>query len=324
MRTPSLQLLATAGLALALTACNPEHAGPLRFSQDATFAGNVRVKAATFEKGREEYALYCRQCHGDTGKGNGHSSFGLNPPPRDLTQGMYKFGWVVDGLPSDSELRRIVTGGLHGTAMLAWDVPDRELDPIIQYIKTFALDQWTTGHLGSPVVPSGPDPWQGRVAQAVVRGREVYHSSAQCWSCHPAYETNQEMADARGTTNFRPATSFPVPKMSGYLHDGRQVSITPPDFTWSPLRSIRDGHDLEDLYRLIGAGIPGTAMPSWKGAMPEEDLWAVAHYVKALRDTAGTARASQLRDAVESQPPVTPASAPAPAATTPPSTGAGL
>ena len=38
--------------------------------------------------------------------------------------GIYKFGSVAAGqLPTDDDFVRIIRGGLHGTAMLAWDVP---------------------------------------------------------------------------------------------------------------------------------------------------------------------------------------------------------
>ena len=29
-------------------------------------------------------------------------------------------------------------------------------------------------------------------------------------------------------------------------------------------------------------------MPSWKGSLPEEDLWALAYYVRSLADLRGT------------------------------------
>jgi mono/diheme cytochrome c family protein len=38
----------------------------------------------------------------------------------------------------------------------------------------------------------------------------------------------------------------------------------------------------EDLYRVISAGVGGAAMPTWKGAIPEENLWALAYYVQSL------------------------------------------
>jgi mono/diheme cytochrome c family protein len=33
---------------------------------------------------------------------------------------------------------------------------------------------------------------------------------------------------------------------------------------------------------VVGAGVGGTAMPTWKGALREEDLWAVARYVEGV------------------------------------------
>jgi mono/diheme cytochrome c family protein len=53
----------------------------------------------------------------------------------------------------------------------------------------------------------------------------------------------------------------------------------PPDFTWHQLRA---GITTADLFQTIASGIKGTAMPQWKGAIPDEDLWALAHYVEDL------------------------------------------
>ena len=32
----------------------------------------------------------------------------------------------------------------------------------------------------------------------------------------------------------------------------------------------------------MAAGVGGAAMPSWKGAIPEENLWALTYYVQSL------------------------------------------
>lgn len=37
-----------------------------------------------------------------------------------------------------------------------------------------------------------------------------------------------------------------------------------------------------DLYRTISRGIPGTAMPSWKHRLTEDERWAVLHYIKTF------------------------------------------
>ena len=52
----------------------------------------------------------------------------------------------------------------------------------------------------------------------------------------------------------------------------------------------------EDLYRVIGAGIGGAAMPTWKGALPEENLWALVYYVQSLVQLRGTPEALRMHE----------------------------
>src|SRR5262249_61225137 len=79
--------------------------------------------------------------------------------------------------------------------------------------------------------------------------------------------------------------------------------------TAPPLGTLVDGVEYtapmqrEDLYRTIGAGIGGAAMPQWKGALPEESLWALVYYVQSLVATRGTPAALELRQKLDSQGP---------------------
>src|SRR5437867_1761932 len=108
------------------------------FREPLKLGGKV-ISADTLNEGQRRFMLYCRPCHGEKGDGKGPSSPGLRPPPRDFTLGTFKFGAVPGGtLPHDEDIVRIVRNGLHGTAMLAWDVPEQDLQNIIQYIKTFS------------------------------------------------------------------------------------------------------------------------------------------------------------------------------------------
>ena len=76
--------------------------------------------------------------------------------------------------------------------------------------------------------------------------------------------------------------------------------VPPPDFLFHKVKTaypvgsmVRDENDVRsryteehqrtDLYRTITAGIGGAAMPTWKEALPEEDLWALAYYVVSMR-----------------------------------------
>src|SRR5262249_14773493 len=166
--------------------------------------------------------------------------------------------------------------------------------------KTFS-PRWKDEEPGEALKPS-PDPYgAARKAEAIGLGKKIYHGLAQCWVCHPAYTTRQDMHDAAKElrhveqTEFRDDLYNPALKDSDYEipgEAGKKLNILPPDFTVQQLRSIRDGHELEDFYRVIGSGIGGTAMPQWKGtgAITEGQMWGGGGYVKSLyhlRDTAG-------------------------------------
>jgi mono/diheme cytochrome c family protein len=269
------------------------------------------VSADVLNRGRVAYMQYCRACHGDKGDGKGPAAPGLRPPPRDFTKGSFKFAGVLDQkLPRDEDLVRIVRSGLHGTAMLGWDVPDRKLDEIIQYIKTLS-DKWKEDDaVGDPVVPAGDSWGSRREKDAVARGKTLYHGFAQCLGCHPAYATKQEIFDASkatlgtGTTDFREAMYLPELKDSEY-----GVKILPPDFLFNELRSINPDTQLQDLYRILVAGVTGAAMPAWNPvSLPnkETDVWALAYYVRSLVDLKGTRDAEELRQRLAMQAPFTP------------------
>lgn len=239
------------------------------------------IPPASLERGRRAYLLYCVSCHGVDGDGRGPAAVGLVPAPRDLRRGEFKFASVPAGrLPTDADLARTVGGGLPGTAMLpAQDVGARTLDDLVQYLKTFS-PRWVERRPGEPI-PISPDPWGvTRAREAAARGSKVYHALAQCASCHPAYAGAEEIRAANleflgRDVPPRPDATFPVAKESAW-----GAPAWPPDFRRDALRA---GETLPDLYRTIAAGVGGTAMPTWKGALSEDDLWALAYYVRSLR-----------------------------------------
>ena len=40
----------------------------------------------------------------------------------------------------------------------------------------------------------------------------------------------------------------------------------------------------KDIYRTIMRGVPGSSMPSWQGALTEEEAWSVVQYVKGFSE----------------------------------------
>jgi mono/diheme cytochrome c family protein len=389
--------------------------------------GNVVEEGHTYSpaelnKGRHAYVHYCYACHGMNGDGKGPASHGLRPPPRDFRIGAFKFGAVRSGeKPNDEDFMRIVRGGLHGTAMLPWDIANDELWLLVQFIKTFpqppcnpftadaacsdrlakypdhSLDPkelkqgrlvvrkgggpilvvksvqgeqascanpdgsgdpesipiaeltfpsfWeevgTAGKAkgklkptGAPVRVPDTDPWAGKVEQAIKKGEELYHFTAQCANCHPAFVTKSEFHAAALALDPNAKPSFREGMYDSLVLTGDKnpygVNLLPPDFTLNPLRSIRrpthegDDKDMElrDLYRLIASGVGGV-MPQWTDALQPEQIWALAHYVKSLKNLSlpeNREKRNALKDKLTNQAPFNP---PAPKEETKPATDEG-
>ena len=262
-----------------LVACD----GTSRFKENKIFAGGKVVDTSKLALGQTTYLEYCIQCHGADGKGNGPAAPGLLPPPRDLTQGLYKFPWVAYGeLPHDEDFARIIRHGLPGTAMLAWDISDDRLDAVIQYIKTFAPQVWEVegAELGAKLdLPKDPFGETYR-HQAIEKGKKVYHITAACTQCHRAYATPEEIKawnkELDGSAEVD-AAFYQLKAQDGEYN----YKVLPPDFTYHELRSITD---VPSTVQRLMYGITGSGMPGWKDVVTDDELWALAYYVEHLRE----------------------------------------
>ncbi|MDY7231350.1 c-type cytochrome [Hyalangium rubrum] len=282
------------------------------------------LTAETLERGRDVYTYYCISCHGERGDGQGPTAVGMRPPPRSFRQGLFKFGDVAVGeLPTDEALKRTLRRGLHGTPMLAWDVPAADVEAVVQYLKTFS-PRWREEAPGKPLEVS-PDPWKGREAEAVERGQAVYHVAgvgyAGCSGCHISYlpraelESLTERLTGRKVNLSKADLYTPQARDSDYAvavdakgEPTQLAKVLPPDFLQHKLRTVWPlGEEVEDtdytpqrqredLYRVIAAGVGGAAMPTWKGAIPEENLWALTYYVQTLVNLRDTSEGRALKE----------------------------
>jgi mono/diheme cytochrome c family protein len=286
------------------------------FKEDKVFLGKYVVKKDTLSLGKQVYVEYCSACHGLTGDGNGVASRGTVPPPRNFQQGLYKFGTVKEGgLPTDADFERIIMHGLNGTAMLKWDVKGNQIDAVIQYIKTFAPQVWE----GKDKVAGEPinvtkDPFVGNVLHAINKGKEIYHITASCQSCHRAYATKSELNIMSKKLNDEGMDEFDddmyVPKLQDsdyYFHDSKErtAKFLPPDFTFNEIRSVRTSKsgkvNVSDIYKRLVSGVTGTAMASWRDVITDEEIWATSYYIKSLMDIKDTPARAELMDKLKKQ-----------------------
>jgi mono/diheme cytochrome c family protein len=269
------------------------------FKEEKYFAGEQLVPKSTLNLGKTTYLEYCVSCHGVKGLGDGIASKGMYPPPRNLTLGIYKFADVVGGeLPHDEDFYRIITHGLNGSAMLPWDISDKRLEAVVQYIKTFAPTVWEGKEkpLGTkfelPADPFGPE----KKLEAIEKGKRAYHITAACTQCHRGYETKSDISKYNQEINkvALSGADFAEDLYKVKLQDGDyNYKVVPPDFTFHPLRSITD---VPSLVTRLMYGVNGSGMPGWKDVVTDEELWAIAYYVDYLREMKDTpARATLLQ-----------------------------
>jgi mono/diheme cytochrome c family protein len=293
-----MKLMVVSMMALFLsTACVVEKA-PFK---EGKILGGKQVSAKTLNLGYTTYVEYCIQCHGMDGTGNGPAAKGLLPPPRNFTQGLYKFPWTQYGeLPHDEDFARIIRHGLKGSAMLPWDISDERLDAVTQYIKTYAPAVWEGKDkvLGTKFdLPKDPygDTYQHI---AIEKGRKVYHVTAACTQCHRGYATKEEIqgwAKELNTTIELGADLYQLKPQDGEYN----YKVLPPDFTYHPLKSITD---VTSIVQRLMYGVTGSGMPGWKDVVTDDELWALGYYVQSLRDTgADLTQRNALMDKINGQ-----------------------
>lgn len=304
MRKPWYGVIALFPCAIAMTSCtiDGDRWNPDKLALGKSIAGDERLA-----RGQASYNMYCSGCHGAEGDGEGPAAKFLSPKPRDLRKGKVKFASVAAGeMPTDADLARTITKGLHGTSMPSWHLlPKDEVDDIVAYIKTFTPNRKAPG--GIIAIPA--DPWIKSPEKGVAEGEKLYHGLAACMSCHPGYVEKPKIAEYMKAFDM-PSSGFRENLYEGDTKDSEWGQpITPPDF----LRDyVKSGTAKEDLVRVIATGIGGTAMPSWGATLTPKQLWGLAYYVEHLAKMRGTKEAKDMRQAMLSQAPYSPPPPPPP------------
>ena len=201
------------------------------------------------------YERFCLPCHGERGDGHGPGAPFSRGRPRDFTRGNFEWRSTPTGQPPiDDDLRATLRFGAPGTSMPAFgDVLSAwEIDRVIDVVKAFAPR--TFGKAPKPIALGTPRPID------VARGVELW-AKLGCVKCH-------------GATGHGDG-----PSAAG-------LDEKPYDLVTERLHRPRASDDADARRRAaalsIAAGMGGTPMPGYLGAVPDSDLWALADRVVAL------------------------------------------
>ena len=113
------------------------------------------------------YSLYCVNCHGTQGRGDGPRAPVFKPPPRDFTRAKFKFRSTPTGeLPTSEDLFRTISGGLHGTGMPAFaDLPELDRWALVAHLRTLSPEFSRGGPVAPVPIPAAPHDLASRVSR---------------------------------------------------------------------------------------------------------------------------------------------------------------
>lgn len=215
------------------------------------FSPELRVR------GKLLYGQHCEICHGGKGDGNGKRASELSPSPRNFSKGVYEFRSTPTGtLPTDDDIWKVISGGLHGTAMVPWiSLSEGDRWALVAYVEGFSPRFAAETRIAPPSIPPAP----AETPELVAQGQKLF-SDAGCVDCH-------------GKGGHGDWPSVPT------LRDAAGRPIAPLDFASA---IFRRGSSVEDIFLTLRTGLDGTPMPSYATSLTADQTWAVAAYVRSL------------------------------------------
>jgi DMSO reductase family type II enzyme heme b subunit len=227
------------------------------FLISASLAAAAAAFAQDANAGKAVYERKCMLCHGEKGDGKGPAAELLLPKPRDFTRGLFKIRSTANKTPTDQDLLRIVTDGMPGTTMPAWEVlPERDRRNVVAYIKTFAPDTFKE----APKKLELPKEVASSEA-SIKRGKEMFEA-IECHKCHGT--------DGRADGPSRPE-----------LKDEWGNPVAPANLTkrWN----FRGGRSRTEIATRLANGVLGTPMPAFLDSVEKpEDIWHLTNYIVSL------------------------------------------
>jgi len=243
--------------------------GGLLGSPSSATASDVPTSIASPEgdvlAGYPLYVSQCARCHGEDGYGDGA---GMDSPtfdalPRNFVangerNATYHFVSTDNAVASDDDLFRVIAEGLDGSGMPAF--PDLTVAQIVSLVDVLNEFRAAGPKPGNAIhVAEAPEATQA----SVTRGADLF--AANCASCHGADGSGNGEQVKYSWRETSPEVFQII--AAADLANGE----------------LKFGSSAEDIFTRITVGVPGGAagselMMSFK-TMPEEDRWAIVHYV---------------------------------------------
>ncbi len=125
-------LILVAGMVPGVLAAQEHPPEPHTHPAGKALANPVEATSASVVRGRQRYVFTCRQCHGNTGKGDGDMSH-AGGAPSDFTDAVWQHGGT------DGELFLVIRDGVTADMLgYSGQIPEEDMWHLVNYIKSLA------------------------------------------------------------------------------------------------------------------------------------------------------------------------------------------
>jgi mono/diheme cytochrome c family protein len=275
-----------AGLAAAIAEASEEYFG----LESPWLRDSGAVEFLRIPSGQLNYRIHCVGCHGAIGDGAGPAARFLAPRPRNFRRGLFKFTSTdASSRPQRRDLFQTITRGLAGSAMPEFRLVNEEKRwDLVEYVRWLSMK----GEFEQKMLD---DAWENETIPAA---KEIAERVLHRWhpsSLHPIFPgVNEEPTSEASVERGRALFNDPA-KGSCYSCHGREGKGDGPtagdyEDDWGyPIRprdlsagTFRAGSESVDLYRTVSAGIKGTPMGSFEGALKPQEIWDLVHFIQSL------------------------------------------
>lgn len=219
-------------------------------------------------RGKEGFLNRCSGCHGEKADGQGPGAPMLNPKPRNLLEGSFKFRTTPSGtLPTVEDLLRTINQGVLGTAMPSFqEVSDSEKLAIVSYIRSLRPEfKETKPERLAITIPEPPkEIFSNKQSLLAAAKKGKINFTSSCVTCH----------GESGIGNGPSADT---------LVDSNEQPIRPANLTKN---FIKSGTTAKDLFKALSTGLDGSPMPAFQDIFNETKRWELVAYIFYLRGQA--------------------------------------
>lgn len=226
---------------------------------------------ASADRGKTIYKEYCTQCHGASGGGDGPGASGLEPKPAVHAK------MALDQFPLDYLYNVVYYGGKavgKSPYMPYWGLtlkPQGVADVVTYMRETFKGGEEVAAAPGKKALGDCPQKRSTKAVSFKYKGKK-----------NPLKLTPANMKEGE-VLYQKKAKPMACKLCHGKRGDGKGlggagVSPAPRNFTcMATMKDISDGQ----IFGIIKAGSPGTAMPAFKN-LKDKEVWQLVHYIRSF------------------------------------------